>query len=151
MEGKGNMVLEAGVNRAYEVLLDPDVLEKCIMGCKKLVLVDDNKYEAELSIGIAAIKGNYSSTIEILDLEEPRHYKLAVKGEGAPGTVEAVGIVDLTPDGDRSTLLNYSYEAEVGGKVAMVGQRMLGGVAKLVIQDFFKKLGKELKRMEQSA
>lgn len=107
-------------------------------GSQKLVLVDDNKYEAELSIGIAAIKGNYSSTIEILDLEEPRHYKLAVKGEGAPGTVEAVGIVDLTPDGESSTLLNYSYEAEVGGKVAMVGQRMLGGVAKLVIQDFLR-------------
>ncbi|UZJ76850.1 MULTISPECIES: SRPBCC family protein [unclassified Fictibacillus] len=151
MEGKGKLVLDAGVERAYEVLLDPNVLEKCIMGCKKLVLVEDNKYEAELSIGIAAIKGNYSSTIEILDLEEPNHYKLAVKGEGSPGTVEAVGIVDLTPESESSTLLNYSYEAEVGGKVAMVGQRMLGGVAKLVIQDFFKKLGKELKRIEQSA
>ncbi|MFY4774806.1 SRPBCC family protein [Metabacillus sp. RGM 3146] len=151
MEGKGSLVLDAGIERSYEVLLNPEVLEKCIMGCKKLVLIDENKYEAELSIGIAAVKGNYSSTIQILDLEKPAHYKLAVKGEGGPGNVEAVGIIDLSAESENTTLLSYSYEAEVGGKVAMVGQRMLGGVAKLVIQDFFKKLGKELKRSKQNA
>jgi uncharacterized protein len=151
MEGKGSLILDSGLETSWEVLLDPNVLEKCIMGCKKLVLIEENKYEAELSIGIAAIKGNYSSTIEVVDIDEPKHFKLAVKGEGAPGNVEALGVIDLTAEDENSTLLSYSYEAEVGGKVAMVGQRMLGGVAKLVIQDFFKKLGKELKRIDQSA
>ena len=120
------------------------------MGCKKLEPVDENKYEAELSIGIAAVKGKYESTIEIADVQKPNHYKLVVKGEGGPGSVEAAGVVDLVPIDDNKTELNYTYEAEVGGKVAMVGQRMLNGVAKLIIQDFFKKFNKELAKNEQS-
>lgn len=151
MDGKGNVTLEAGIERAWDVLLDPNVLEKCITGCKKLELIGDNKYKADLAVGIAAVKGKYDSTIEIADIEKPNHYKLIVQGEGGPGNVEATGTIDLTPIDENTTELSYSYEAEVGGKVAMVGQRMLGGVAKLIIQDFFKKLEKELKRNEMSA
>ncbi|MFC0471235.1 carbon monoxide dehydrogenase subunit G [Halalkalibacter kiskunsagensis] len=151
MNGKGSLTLEAGIERSWEVLLDPHVLEKCIMGCKKLDLIEENKYTADLAIGIAAVKGKYESTIEIADIEKPKHYKLIVKGAGGPGNVEAIGEIDLIPIDENTTTLSYSYEAEVAGKVAMVGQRMLSGVAKLIIQDFFKKFGKELKRMEKSA
>ncbi|MDQ0218705.1 carbon monoxide dehydrogenase [Peribacillus cavernae] len=151
MNGKGSLTLEAGIEKAWDVLLDPNVLEKCIMGCKKMEQESENKYNADLSIGIAAVKGKYESTIEIADIEKPSHYKLIVKGEGGPGNVEAAGIIDLTPIDENTTELAYTYEADVGGKVAMIGQRMLGGVAKLIIQDFFKKLGKELKRIESNA
>ncbi|MGP4080648.1 SRPBCC family protein [Pseudalkalibacillus sp. R45] len=150
MNGKGYLTLDAGIERSWEVLLDPDVLQRCIMGCEKLDQIDDNKYEAELSMGIAAVKGKYSSIIELTDMEKPSHYKLIVKGEGGPGNVEAVGNIDLIAVDETTTTLNYTYEAEVGGKVAMVGQRMLGGVAKLIIQDFFKKFKKELTRIEQN-
>ncbi|WP_409305601.1 SRPBCC family protein [Peribacillus sp. SCS-155] len=151
MNGQGTLKLEAGIEEAWEVLLDPSVLERCIMGCKKLELQSENKYDAELSIGIAAVKGKYESTIEIADIEKPKHYKLIVKGEGGPGNVEATGFIDLSPIDENTTELAYTYEADVGGKVAMIGQRMLGGVAKLIIQDFFKKLAKELKRIESNA
>ncbi|MDQ0162942.1 SRPBCC family protein [Aeribacillus alveayuensis] len=150
MNGKGSVTLNAGIEKAWGVLLDPLALKNCIMGCKKLEPVDENKYEAELSIGIAAVKGKYESTIEIADVQKPNHYKLVVKGEGGPGSVEATGVVDLIPIDDNKTELNYTYDAEVGGKVAMVGQRMLNGVAKLIIQDFFKKFNKELAKSEQS-
>ncbi|MGD6875692.1 SRPBCC family protein [Bacillus infantis] len=151
MNGKGSLTLDAGIEQSWDVLLDPAVLQKCIMGCTKLELVKDNLYEADLSVGIAAVKGKYSSIIELADLQRPSFYKLVVKGEGGPGSVEAVGNVELVPGDENTTQLNYTYEAEVGGKAAMVGQRMLGGVAKLIIQDFFKKLSKELKRVETSA
>lgn len=151
MNGQGTLKLDAGIEKSWEVLLDPNVLEKCIMGCKKLDQEAENIYNAELSIGIAAVKGKYESTIEISDIERPKHYKLIVKGEGGPGNVEATGIIDLSPINENTTELAYTYEAEVGGKVAMIGQRMLGGVAKLIIQDFFKKLAKELKRIESNA
>ncbi|CAH0343913.1 carbon monoxide dehydrogenase subunit G [Bacillus sp. CECT 9360] len=151
MNGQGTLKLEAGIDQSWEVLLDPNVLEKCIMGCEKLEQEAENKYNAELSVGIAAVKGKYESTIEIADIERPTHYKIIVKGEGGPGNVEATGIIDLSPIDENTTELAYKYEAEVGGKVAMIGQRMLGGVAKLIIQDFFKKLAKELKRIESNA
>ncbi|PLS16019.1 carbon monoxide dehydrogenase [Bacillus sp. M6-12] len=151
MNGSGSLKLDAGIEKSWDVLLDPNVLKKCIMGCQKLELVEENKYNADLSIGIAAVKGKYESTIEIADIERPGHYKLIVKGEGGPGNVEAAGVIDLTPIDENTTQLSYTYEAEIGGKVAMIGQRMLGGVAKLIIQDFFKKLSKELKSIETSA
>ncbi|RXT14027.1 carbon monoxide dehydrogenase [Ammoniphilus sp. CFH 90114] len=146
MNGKGSITLEAGVEQAWDVLLNPEVLAKCIMGCNKLELVEEGKYKADLSVGIAAVKGSYSSTIELADLEKPKRYKLIVKGEGGPGHVEATGVVDLSAVDANTTTLNYEYEAEVGGKVAMIGQRMLGGVAKLIINDFFKKFSKEVKQ-----
>jgi carbon monoxide dehydrogenase subunit G len=150
MNGSGKVTLNAGVEKAWDVLLDPQALKNCIMGCTKLEPIEENKYEALLSIGIAAVKGKYESTIEIADAKKPNHYKLVVKGEGGPGSVEATGSVDLVAIDENKTELQYSYDAEIGGKVAMVGQRMLNGVAKLIIQDFFKKFNKELAKSEQS-
>lgn len=144
MNGKGSVQLDAGIEKAWDVLMDPEILANCIMGCEKLNLVEEGVYRADLQVGIAAVKGSYSSTIELTDLEKPKHYKMIVKGEGGPGHVEATGIVDLESVDENTTKLNYSYEADVGGKVAMVGQRMLGGVAKMIIKDFFKKFSKEI-------
>ncbi|MGG1292718.1 carbon monoxide dehydrogenase subunit G [Bacillus smithii] len=150
MNGSGKVTLNASVEKAWDVLLDPQALKNCIMGCAKLESIEENKYEALLSIGIAAVKGKYESIIEIADVQKPNHYKLIVKGEGGPGSVEAVGAVDLVPVDENKTELRYTFDAEVGGKVAMVGQRMLSGVAKLIIQDFFKKFNKELAKSGQS-
>ncbi len=146
MDGTGSLKLEAGIEKSWEVLLNPDVLQRCIMGCEKLEVINENTYHADLSVGIAAVKGKYTSTIELTNIEAPTRYTLIVKGEGGPGSVEATADITLTGESENTTVLTYSYEAEVGGKVAMIGQRMLGGVAKLIIKDFFKKLGNELKQ-----
>ncbi|MFF2498893.1 MULTISPECIES: SRPBCC family protein [Peribacillus] len=148
MEGKGSLNLPAGIEQSWDVLLDSEVLKRCIMGCKKLELVEENKYEAEISMGVASVKGDYSTTIELANINKPISYQMIVKGEGGPGSIEAVADITLESVDENNTVLSYSFEAEVGGKVAMVGQRMLGGVSKLVIKDFFKKFGKELKKDE---
>ena len=131
MDGNGSLKLDANKEKSWDVLLDPDVLERCIMGCEKLELVDENTYHADLSVGIAAVKGQYTSVIKITNIEKPDRYTLIVQGEGGPGNVEATANIELTEENEQTTVLSYSYEAEVGGKVAMVGQRMLGGVAKV--------------------
>ncbi|MGW6301182.1 SRPBCC family protein [Peribacillus butanolivorans] len=148
MEGKGSLNLPAGIEQSWDVLLDSEVLKRCIMGCKKLELVEENKYEADISMGVASVKGDYSTTIELANIKKPISYQMIVKGEGGPGSIEAVADITLESVDENNTVLSYSFEAEVGGKVAMVGQRMLGGVSKLVIKDFFKKFGKELKTAE---
>ncbi|MGE7596355.1 SRPBCC family protein [Peribacillus frigoritolerans] len=148
MEGKGSLNLPAGIEQSWDVLLDSEVLKRCIMGCKKLELVEENKYEADISMGVASVKGDYSTTIELANINKPISYQMIVKGEGGPGSIEAVADITLESVDENNTVLSYSFEAEVGGKVAMVGQRMLGGVSKLVIKDFFKKFGKELKKDE---
>jgi len=148
LEGKGSLNLPAGIEQSWDVLLDSEVLKRCIMGCKKLELVEENKYEADISMGVASVKGDYSTTIELANINKPISYQMIVKGEGGPGSIEAVADITLESVDENNTVLSYSFEAEVGGKVAMVGQRMLGGVSKLVIKDFFKKFGKELKKAE---
>ncbi|MGF9710595.1 SRPBCC family protein [Paenibacillus naphthalenovorans] len=151
MNGSGEISLNAPIDQVWNKLMDPDVLAECIMGCKKLELVEEGKYRADLTVGIAAVKGKYDATITLADVQAPASYKLIVHGEGGPGFLDAEGQLRLTSLDDGKTALFYSYNAEVGGKVAAIGQRMLGGVAKLIISDFFKKIKKEIENDQQSA
>ncbi|GGG25954.1 SRPBCC family protein [Paenibacillus abyssi] len=151
MNGSGEIELYAPVDQVWSKLMDPEVLADCILGCNKLELIGENKYRADLSVGIAAVKGKYDATIELADVQAPHSYKLIMHGEGVPGFLDAEGLLQLTPLDEGRTLLSYNYNADVGGKVAAIGQRMLGGVAKLIIGDFFKKLKKEIEKGQQSA
>lgn len=148
MEGKGSLNLPANIEESWNVLFDSDVLRKCIMGCKKLELVEENKYEAEISMGVAVVKGEYFSTITLSNIEKPKSYRMTVQGEGGPGSIEAVVDLNLESVDENTTILHYTYKAIVGGRIAMIGQKIIGGVGKLIIKDFFKKLGKELKKAD---
>ena len=147
MNGEGAIQLNGKVEKVFTSLLDPEVLKSCIMGCNELNKKEDNVYVADLSVGVAAVKGKYDATIRLADVQPPNSYKLIVNGEGAPGFVDAEALIQLVPIDDENTELKYTYEAQVGGKVAAIGQRMLGGVAKLIIKDFFKKIKKELEKV----
>ncbi|MFC4767743.1 SRPBCC family protein [Effusibacillus consociatus] len=151
MNGNGSVELNASIDHVWTKLMDPQVLAECIMGCKQLVLIEEGKYRADLSVGIAAVKGKYDATIELADVQALKSYKLIMHGEGGPGFVDAEGVIDLTAGEDGKTTLTYNYTAEVGGKVAAIGQRMLGGVAKLLINDFFKKIKKEIENEQKTA
>lgn len=146
MNGEGTIQLNGDQETVFASLLDPEVLKSCIMGCKELTQQEKNVYVAELSIGVAAVKGKYDAKIQLSDVQAPNSYKLIVKGEGTPGFVDAEAEIHLVPIDADHTELKYTYEAVVGGKVAAIGQRMLGGVAKLIIKDFFKKIKKELEK-----
>lgn len=151
MDGKGEIKLPGKKEDVFRDLMDSSLLEKCIMGCKKLEIVEDNRYVADLSVGIAAVKGKYDTTIELKDVQSPDGYTIVMHGEGNPGFVDATGYIELEGINEEEILLKYTYEADVGGKVASIGQRMLGGVAKLIINDFFKKAKKELERRQTAA
>src|SRR5690625_3397387 len=144
MNGKGSIKLKGNKKTVFNSLLDPEVLKNCIMGCKELVQQEENVYKLDLSVGVAAVKGKYDATIRLADVNEPNSYRLIVHGEGGPGFVDADAEIQLVEIDNNTTELKYVYEAAVGGKVAAIGQRMLSGVAKLIINDFFKKVIKEL-------
>ncbi len=151
MNGNGQLKLKEPVALVWSKLMDPNVLTECIVGCEKMELIDTNKYHAGLAIGIAAVKGKYDANIELADIDEPNGYKLIVHGEGTPGFVDAEGIIKLISEPDGGTVLTYDYTAAAGGKIAAVGQRMLGGVAKLIIGDFFKRLKKQIEKNSETA
>jgi len=135
----GSYIFNAPRERVWQVLLDPKVLAQCVPGCESLNEVGPDQYEAIMKVGVASVKGTYKGKVSIKDKQEPSHYVLSGEGSGGPGFMQGDVAVDLE-EKDGQTMLKYSSEAKVGGLIASIGQRMLGGVAKMMLDQFFKKM-----------
>lgn len=137
MNLQGTVQVKASRDRVWEALNDAKVLEQCTPGCKQMTLAEDGSYDVLLEVGIASIKGRYTGKIRISDRIPGTQYKLAVTGKGAPGFLSAEGTLRLEEQGEE-TRIEYSGQAQVGGLIAGVGQRIMGGVAKQLVGQFFK-------------
>ena len=142
MDIKGSYSFNAPVARVWDVLLDPDSLAHCIPGCEELTPVDDGQFEATLSVGVGAIRGKYLAKITLTDRVPTSSYKLIVEGSGTPGFVRGEAIISLEEQGNE-TLVNIEGDAQVGGTIARVGQRLLGSVNKTMMDRFFTCLQEE--------
>jgi len=143
MKLDGTNTLAAPVDTVWKMINDPDALRRCTPGLKELKEIGPDSYEATLNIGIAAVKGTYSGTLKITDKQAPRHYKIALEGTGGGGSRRGGGTVDREAQGEQ-TVLRWSGDIQIGGLIAGVGQRMLGGVGKMLIGQFFKCLEQAL-------
>lgn len=108
-------------------------------GCESMKEVGPDQYEAVMKVGIASVKGSYKGKVSIKDKKPPSHYVLSGEGQGGPGFMRGDLAIDLEEQ-DGKTLLKYSTDAHVGGLIAAVGQRMLNGVAKMMVDQFFRKV-----------
>ncbi|WP_019120557.1 CoxG family protein [Brevibacillus massiliensis] len=142
MEVAGEIVVNAGKEEVWRVLNDPSTLQKATPGCKTLTEVGPDCYQAKISVGVAAVRGEYESTIQILEKCEPDRYRLVMTANSPVGFVSGDAVVELISE-NAKTHIQYSGTAQVGGKIAGVGQRILAGIAKLIVNDFFKKIAKE--------
>ena len=143
MKVEGSYTFDAPRDRVWSVLLDPASLQGCIPGCETMTTTGEDQYEAVMKVGVAAIRGTYKGKVRIADKQEPERYKLLVEGSGGPGFVRGEAQIELVDQGG-STLINVQGDGQVGGTVAGVGQRMLGGVAKMLMGQFFECLRKRL-------
>jgi uncharacterized protein len=136
---EGSYMFNAPRDKVWQVLLDPKVMAQCIPGCESLKEVGPDQYEATMKVGIASVKGNYKGKVAIKDKQAPSHYVLSGEGTGGPGFMQGDVSIDLEENEGR-TLLKYNTDAKVGGLIASIGQRMLNGVAKMMVDQFFKKM-----------
>jgi carbon monoxide dehydrogenase subunit G len=120
-------------------LNDPQVLQQVTPGCEKLEAVGPDHYNVTLKVGVAAIKGTFSGTIHVQDKQEPDRFVMAVAASGTTGWVKMSGQVALAEQAG-GTLIAYDWDVQMGGAVAAVGQRVIGGVAKLLIDQMFGKV-----------
>jgi 2-furoyl-CoA dehydrogenase large subunit len=139
LTGEGEVLISAPVAEVWKRLIDPDELAAIVPGCQRLTQDSPDHYSAQVLIGVAGIRGTYDAEIEMRDKRELQSVRLVGKATGALGFGSGSGIVTLTPQGDK-TKLHYIYGADVGGKVAAVGQRMLGSVTRVLIGQFFRAL-----------
>ena len=144
MKLTGSYTFDAPPDRVWALLLSPDTLKSCVPGCEKLEPTGEDAYTATMKVGVAAIRGTYNGKVRITDKNEPNSYTLNVEGSGGPGFVRGEAKITLTPEGEAKTKVGVDADGQVGGTVAGVGQRMLGGVAKMLMDQFFNCMRKQL-------
>ncbi len=139
----GNYTFEATRTEVWEALNDPDVLARTIPGCQRLEQVGEAEFESTLKVGLQAVRGTYHGRVKIEDPQPPLSYHIAVDGKGNNGFLKGQGTISLREDG-VNTILDYGGEAQVGGTIASVGQRLLDGAARTLINQSLKALAAQI-------
>lgn len=136
MQLTARYVVDAPVDRVWDLLMDPVAIASCLPGCQEMRALGDDRYQADLVVALAAITGSYAATVAIEEKVPPRSYRLVVQGNGRPGFVKGMATVTLQPEG-AGTAVAIDATGQVGGLVARVGQRLLDGVARSMMNKFF--------------
>jgi len=143
MKLEGSYEVKAPREKVWSAFLDPETLRKAIPGCEKLEMVGPDEYKATMKIGVAAVKGTFEGKVRLSDKKPSDSYRLAAEGSGGPGFVRADTLISLA-DIDGGTRVSYTADVQVGGLIAGVGQRMLGGVSKMMADQFFNRMSEQL-------
>jgi carbon monoxide dehydrogenase subunit G len=132
----GSYTFNAPVARVWDVLMSPDAISSCIPGCDRFEPDGEDRYKVTLTVAMSAITGSYSGTVHLTDKTLHQSYRLVMEGQGRPGFVKGTSIIALRQDGS-ATAVDVSGAVHTGGPIARLGQRLIGGVAKMTLDRFF--------------
>ena len=141
MELTASYDFKAPVETVWSLLMDPEIVASCLPGCRGLTPIGEDRYEASLSVAVAAISGDFKGVVALEDKAPPHSYKLVVDGSGRSGFVKGHALVTLMP-ADSGTSVRIVAHADVGGMIARVGQRLLEGVGRMTMDRFYGCLAK---------
>ncbi len=142
MEMTGEVRIAAPRARVWEALNDPETLKACIPGCEELIKLSDTELTAKVKQKIGPVSASFSGKITLGDLNPPESYSITGEGTGGvAGFAKGGATVRLTEEGAQSTLLSYVAKAQVGGKIAQLGGRLIDATAKAQADLFFSKFG----------
>lgn len=137
MEITGEYTIKAPRQAVWDALNDPDMLKHAIGGCEELVK-DGDAYRATIVAKIGPVKAKFGGLVTLSDLDPPNGYTITGEGQGgAAGFAKGGAKVQLVDDGAGGTLLTYTASAQIGGKLAQIGSRLIDGTAKKMADDFF--------------
>ncbi|WP_299504468.1 carbon monoxide dehydrogenase subunit G [uncultured Roseobacter sp.] len=138
MELADEVIINAPKDRVYAALNDPEILQQCIPGCEELVKHSDTELAAKVVLKVGPVKARFSGDVQLDTAGAPDAFSLTGQGNGgAAGHAKGGADVTLTADGDQ-TILRYEAKAEIGGKLAQLGSRLIQGTAKKLAAKFFK-------------
>jgi len=144
MELKGERMLPTDQASAWAALTDVELLRSCIPGCETISAIDSNRYEVALTAAIGPVKSRFKGTLEMADIDAPNRYTLKFDGTGgAAGFARGSARVMLEPAG-AGTRLSYVAQAQVGGKLAQVGSRLIDAAAGATADKFFESFSAQL-------
>jgi hypothetical protein len=134
----GEVQLAANRDRVWAKLNDAETLKACIPGCEELVMSSPTEFSAVATTKIGPVKARFKGKVHLTDLDPPNGYKISGEGDGGVAGFAKGGATVALTDKDGGTLLTYNVEAQIGGKLAQLGQRLVNGAAKKIADDFFK-------------
>lgn len=143
MKIAGSYPLAAPRDVLWPMLLDPQVLASIMPGCETLETVGENQFHGILKIKVGPVQGKFQGDVALTDIKDSESYTISVNGKGAPGFVKGLGSLRLEADGDMTTL-HYDGDAQVGGRLASVGQRLLDTTANAIIRQSLEGLGQQV-------
>lgn len=142
MKISGNYTLSAPQEKVYALMQDPVVLARAIPGCEGLEKIGDDEYRMKMKMALASFSGAFEGKVRITDQAPPSSFRLVVEGSGKLGFMKGDGLLKLSASGE-GTEVAYEGDAQVGGTMAAVGQRLIDGTARMMIKRFFDKLAEE--------
>ena len=143
MDFNSEYEFDAPPEAVFDALTTPETVAGCQPGCEALTPLGDDRYEAAITIGVAAIKGRFRGTVAMPEMQRPDSFTLQVDGKGSTGFAKGEASIKIAPNGTASTVAVQS-SAKVGGPIARVGQRLLAGTAKMVADKFFECLRRQV-------
>jgi carbon monoxide dehydrogenase subunit G len=133
----GQVQLPASRQEVWAKLNDPEVLKACIPGCEQLDKNADNEFQAVATIKVGPVKARWKGKVKLSDLDPPNSYRISGEGEGGVAGFAKGGAKVTLADDAGGTRLSYDVEAQIGGKLAQLGQRLINSAAKKTADDFF--------------
>ena len=151
MDMQGSRALAITQQQAWDALNNPEVLKACIPGCDKFEPTGENQYAVGVAVKVGPMAARFAGKIGLSDINPPASYTIGFDGQGgAAGFGKGNSRVTLTPQGTGCDLA-YTVHAQVGGKIAQIGQRLVDGAAKSMAEDFFKRFDAEMERRHPQA
>lgn len=141
----GEVQLPASRQVVWEKLNDPAVLKSCIPGCEELDKTGDNEFQAVAKMKVGPVSARFKGRVTLSDFDPPNSYRITGEGEGGVAGFAKGGATVNLQDKDGGTLLVYNVEAQIGGKLAQLGQRLINGSAKKLADEFFANFAEAVK------
>ena len=142
---EGEERIEAPIDSVWKALNDPDILKECIPGCQSLEMTSDNEMAATVVLKIGPIKATFQGAVTLKNLNPPHGYTIEGEGKGGiAGFAKGGADVTLTEDGPNATILKYATKADVGGKIAQLGSRLITSTSKKLAGEFFSTFGEKV-------
>jgi carbon monoxide dehydrogenase subunit G len=145
MEMTGEQLVPAPQDKTWQALNDPEVLKACVPGCESITLTGENQYEVVMVARVGPVSAKFKGKLALSDIKPPSSYSISFEGQGGPaGFAKGGAKVNLTSENAHQTKLTYAAQANVGGKLAQIGSRLVDAAARKVAGDFFRNFNQKV-------
>ena len=148
MEMSAEQLVPASQKQTWDALNDPNMLKQCVPGCESIDPIGDNQYQVLMVARVGPVSAKFKGKLTLSDIRPPDSYSIAFEGQGgAAGFAKGGAQVKLVPQGEQTRLI-YDVKANVGGKLAQIGSRLVDAAAKKVADEFFNNFNKRMSSSE---